>query len=447
MIHFLNERIVLPVNDLVQGFNISRNFQFLKDSQWWSLEELNQFQEVRLRLLIRHVYQNIPFYKEWFINNNLRPDDIYSLNDLKKLPVISKKEIQASPILFRSANIGSKRNIRMNSSGSTGEPFEYFISKTAYSMKYSAAIRGWYWMSYQLGDNYAKLSQNRRTSALKIIQDMFNRSMYIFIPDLSHQSLVGVIQKLRKSTPLFLRCYPDPLYFMANILRNDDKYITGLKAINTTGNILTEDARKLIEERFSCPVFDSYSSEGSAIFNEGPTRDNYLGSMEYAITEITNIDGNEVSHGETGMHITTDLWNYSMPLIRYNTQDLLVKSIKPSACGRKLNGIDRIIGRDNDILVSPNGNLLIVHLFTIYFEYFNSIKQFQIEQTQPDEFIFRFVVDNNFSVNTRDQIFKYWQSFLGKKVKLTIEIHDSIPLLYSGKRRFLIRNKEISLPY
>ena len=63
------------------------------------------------------------------------------------------------------------------------------------------------------------------------------------------------------------------------------------KAINTTGNILTPDARKKIEKAFGAPVFDSYSCEASAQFFEGPDRKAYLASMEYAITEV--IDNNE----------------------------------------------------------------------------------------------------------------------------------------------------------
>ena len=447
MNHFLNEKIILPINDLLQGLSISEKLSFLLKSQYWTKDELINYQEERLRLIIHHVYEQVPFYKEWFSKNRLRPGDIRHLSDLTKIPILSKTEIRRNSYHFKSENARTIKSLRINSSGSTGEPFEYFLSKEAYSMKYAAALRGWYWMGYHLGDIYAKLSQNQRSGSIKIIQDFINRSQYTYIPDLSKQTLIRVIQKLEKEKPEYVRCYPDPLIFIAKLLRGENRFLQGVKAINTTGNILTEEARELIEERFKCPVFDSYSSEGSAIFNEGPTHDNYLGSMEYAITEVVDNEGKEVEPGKIGMHITTDLWNYSMPLIRYNTQDLLVKSIKPSSCGRKLFGIDKVLGRDNDILVTPSGNLLIVHLFTIYFEYFDSIKQFQIEQKKPDEFVFRLVVDENFTPQMLKQVFNYWQNFLSKNVKLTIEIHDAIPLLFSGKRRFLIRNSEIKLPY
>ena len=445
MIHFINEKLILPLSDIFQGLSISQNLDFLLISQFWSKEQLINFQEVKLNNLLRYVYLNVPFYSDWFKENNLNPEDIKQLGDLKRLPVLSKSEIRNNPEKFVSKTFDKKRSVRLNSSGSTGEPFEYFLSRSAYSMKYAAAIRGWSWMGYRLGDPYAKISQNERSSGLKKIQDLINRSYYLYTPDLSESGLKKIIYILEKQKPHFVRSYPDPLFFIAQVLQKNNKKLTGIKAINSTGNILSPEARRIIEARFNCPVFDSYSCEGGALFYEGPSRDNYLGSMEYAITEVLDNKFSEVEAEETGMHITTDLHNYAMPLIRYNTQDLVEKSSRESSCGRELNGFNKIIGRENDVLITPSGNMLIVHLFTIYFEYFSSIKQFQIEQTGSDEFIFRLIVDKTYSPETEKQIFNHWQKELGRDVKLRIEIHDEFPFLFSGKRRFLIRNPEIKL--
>lgn len=445
MVHFINKKIILPLNDRLQDLSISEKLSFLLKSQYWTRDELIRYQEERLQELIIHAYENVPFYSEWFRKQKLKPDDIKHLKDLYKLPVLSKTEIRKTPGIFIAKNSDIKKSIRLNTSGSTGEPFEYILSRNAYSMRYAAALRGWSWMGYRPGDHYAKLSQNQRSSGIKKLQDFVNRSSYIFIPDLSKQSLQNIIKILEKEKPLFVRCYPDPLVFIAEILRENNKTLKGIKAINLTGNILTTEGRRIIEEQFNCPVFDSYSCEGSALFYEGPDRDNYLGSMEYAITEVLDSNFNEVNANETGMHITTDLHNLAMPLIRYNTQDLVEKSSSVSSCGRQLYALSKIIGRDNDILITPSGNLLIVHLFTIYFEYFYSIRQFQIEQTESNEFIFRLVVDESFSSEIQNQIFNYWQSFLGEDVKLSIEIHEIIPFRSSGKRRFLIRNPEIKI--
>ncbi|MCB8999482.1 MAG: phenylacetate--CoA ligase family protein [Bacteroidales bacterium] len=447
MIHFINQKIILPSSDLLQNLTISRKFSFLIESQFWSREKLLNYQEIQLQKLLKHASENVPFYSEWFHKNKLKITDIKNHSDLYKLPIISKTEIRKTPEKFIAKNVPGNHLIRLNSSGSTGEPFEYFLSRDAYSMKYAAALRGWTWMGYKLGDTYTKLSQNKRSSKIKRLQDFINRSFYIYIPDLSRNSLENIISTLQKDKPLFLRSYPDPLFFIAKILQDKNMILTGIRAINSTGNILTPEARKLIEERFNCPVYDSYSCEGGALFYEGPERENYLGSMEYAISEVLDKNHNETNGEVAGMHITTDLHNYAMPMIRYNTQDMVEKSTLNAKSGHNLIGFKSIIGRENDILITPSGNLLIVHLFTIYFEYFDCIKQFQIEQTQKDLFIFRLVVDGKFTSEIHKQIQKYWQEFLGKNVQVNIEIHENIPVLYSGKRRFLIRNPEIKLDF
>jgi phenylacetate-CoA ligase len=440
-------KIFLPASDLLQGLNISENLAFLLESQYWTKDRLLTYQEEKLLKLINHVYENVPFYSEWFRTRHLKPADIKHTDDLNFLPVLSKDEIRQNPERFIAKKGDSKKPVRIYSSGSTGEPFEYFVSRNAFSLKYAAALRGWSWMGYRLGDHYAKLSQNRRSSKIKRLQDLANNSSHVYIPDLSNHSLQNIIKILEKDKPLFLRCYPDPLLFIAKVLRDNNKTFTGIRAINTTGNILTTDARKIIEAQFGCPVFDSYSCEGAALFYEAPNHDAYLGSMEYAITEVLDNNLKDVGSGETGMHVTTDLHNFAMPMIRYNTQDLVEKSVSESSSGIPLYPLNKIIGRDNDVLITPTGNLLIVHLFTIYFEYFPSIRQFQIEQNFSHEFIFRLVVDDKFTTEVRNQIFDYWQNFLGRNVKLAIEISDSIPVLFSGKRRFLIRNPEIRLVF
>lgn len=446
MINTFTEKIFLPLNDQIHHLQIRRYFSFLEASQWWSPEEIRNFQEQRFSLLVNHIYSKVPYYKSWFKINNLHPEDFKSISDLSKLPVLSKDDFRKSPDLFRSDDFNTRKVVTMNSSGSTGEPFRYYIDTTAYSIRYAAALRGWYWMGYKLGDFYVKLSQNRRISYIKRLQDFFNRCYYIFIPDLSINELKNVIKQVENTRPEYLRCYPDPLMLIARILKNEGRYLEGVKAINTTGNVLTKEARELIEDRFRCRIYDSYSCEGSALFYQGPESNEYLGSSEYAITEVLNNKGEEVSPGEPGFHVTTDLWNFNMPFIRYNTQDLVVKAVSTPKCGRKLVALESVAGRDNDILVTPSGDMLIVHLFTIYFEYINSVKQFQIEQSSLQDFTIRMVVNESFSDYDMRKIRDDWQTKLGPGVKLDIKILDSIPLLNSGKRRFLIRSSDVKLP-
>jgi phenylacetate-CoA ligase len=442
--NWLQENIILPANDIFTGKSISGSLNFLLESQYWKAEDLKAFQEERLSLIIRHAYENVPFYSELFKEHNIVPSDIKGIADLNKIPVITKNDLRKYPADYYVArNISHRKSIRLNSSGSTGAPFTYFITPEAYSLSYACAIRGWYWMGYRLGDSYAKLSQNPRISFYKKVQDLITRSEYIFIRDLLPQNLKDVIQRLNYSQPKFIRCYPDPLLFLSGLIKDGNCLQYSPKAINTTGNILTPDARKKIEEAFDAPVFDSYSCEASAQFFEDPERNSYRASMEYAITEVLD---NHNMPATLGRHVTTDLWNMAMPFIRYDTQDIIERTEEPGISEIHLASFKQIKGRDSDILITPSGKFLIVHTFTIFFEYFTEIIQFQVIQSRADKVNVLLVVNEKYNTRTEEAISKGLDDLIGNDVVIEIQVVPEIPLLPSGKRKFIIRDESIKLP-
>ncbi len=443
--NWFQENFVLPVSDMLTGQSVSESLNFLLESQYWSADGLAGYQEERLQKLITHSYENVPFYRDLFHDHHLVPADIRTKSDLNKIPVISKNDLRTRQAgYYQAGNISARKLIRMNSSGSTGEPFTYFLTPEAFSMNYACALRGWYWMGYRLGDTYAKLSQNKRTGLYKKLQDLLIRSQYVFIKDLTPEALKNVIQMLNSGRPEFIRCYPDPLLFLSMIINDGHNIEYSPRAINTTGNILTPGSREKIEKAFGAPVFDSYSCEASAQFFEGPDRKAYLASMEYAITEV--LDSND-SPSESGRHVTTDLWNLAMPFIRYDTQDIIERADQYTNSDIHLAAFSQIKGRNSDILVTPSGKFLIVHTFTIFFEYFEEIIQFQVIQTKPDQVEILLVVNKKYDKKSESAIAEGLSELIGNDVEIEIRTVSEIPLLPSGKRKFIVRNESVKLEF
>ena len=445
LINNINEKIVLPLSDIVLGQSIKKHFDFLQKSQWWSEGDLKEYQNERLRALIKHAYGNVPYYNTLLKKLKLKPNDIKGVNDLVKIPILTKEDIRAN---FKNGeiiaqNISKKDLILKGSSGSTGEPLQYCITKDAESFSKACGIRGWYWMEFRLGDRYIKLSQNPR-KGIKRIQDKVNNSYYIFAQQLTSANFKQITESIAKTKPLFIRGYPDPMLFLAKYIRENNIALPPVVAINTTGNMLFPETKAFIGEVFHAPVFDSYSCEGGANVFECDTHDCYHSSMEYAVTEVIP-DSNEVNPSERGRLITTDLHNYAAPFIRYDTQDYVIKSSEQCTCGRKLLAINTIEGRDSDILITPRGKYLIVHNFTGYFEWLDSVEQFQIRQDTIDEFDFLLKVNSKYSSEIEREIYNYWEKYINEDVKIKIHVVDDIPLAKSGKRRFLIRSKDIKI--
>lgn len=438
--NFLSENIILPLSDLPTRQSVNSYLKFLMISQWLSKEQIYKLQDERLKILIKHSVETVPYYNDMFNRLGIKVVDIRSKIDLRILPVLTKATIKKEGInRFTSTSIPKNLLIKNSSSGSTGEPLFYYNTKDAYSVNISANLRGWYWMGYRLGDKYVKLSLNPRKKLIKRLQDKISRNLYLSSNPLTDENFLFILNQIEQYKPKIIRSYPDPLLFLARYKKNHPIFKHKPHAINTTGNTLFPETRKEIEEAFECEIFDSYSSEGNSTVFECPTHTCYHSAEEYGISEVIDDYGNPVIKG-VGRLITTDLWNFAHPFIRYDTQDYVEVDSDPCACGRQHLKILRILGRDNDILQMENGRKFIVHDFTTFFsndipELNRSVEQFQIIK-KDSKVVFRLVV--NFRFNSL--IAKFIKSYWGKEMNITVEIKivDNIPLTESGKRRFII---------
>lgn len=439
--HFIQEKIILPLSDVLTGQSVSKYLRFLNESRYWSREQIDGFQNERLKLLIAHAYENVPFYREQMDKLRLKPSDIQTKTDLQQLPIVTKAIIKKEGIeRFTATNIPKKRIIKSASSGSTGEPLHFLRTKEDYSINIAANLRGWYDMGWRLGDRYIKLSQNPRKSLIKRLQDYATNNLYLATNPLTDENFAYILQQIETYKPKIIRCYPDPLLLLARYKHLHPEFGWSPMAITTTGNTLFPETRKEIEEAFGCKIFDSYSSEGNSCVFECPTHTCYHSTEEYGISEVIDEQGNPVSKG-VGRLISTSLWNMAHPFIRYDTQDFVEVDDSPCECGREHLKIRRILGRDNDVLVMPSGRRFIVHNFTVFFqtdipEVKKSIDQFQVVKKKNDSVVFRLVVNGNYNVEVGNYIISFWQQAFG--VPVTVELLKEIPIMQNNKRHFVI---------
>lgn len=438
--NLVTEKIILPLSDLVTGQSIGKYLRFLNKSQYWSRLQIDEFQNQKLKKLIHHVYEFVPYYTDLFKELGLKPSDFKTKEDLVKLPILTKETIKKEGIeRFTSTAIPKHDLIKSGSSGSTGEPLFYWTTKEAYSLNVAASLRGWYSMGYRLGDKYVKLSQNPRKRFIKRIQDKLSNNLYLSTNPLVDSNFEHILREIEKYKPKVIRCYPDPLLFLARYKKDHPEFKHIPEAITTTGNTLFPETREEIESLFGCKIFDAYSCEGNSIVFECPTHSCYHSCEEYGISEIVDDNLVPINKG-IGRLISTDLWNLAHPFIRYDTQDFIELEPGLCSCGRQHLKIMRIIGRDNDILEMESGRKFIVHNFTGFFqtdlpEINASVDQFQVIK-EGSIVIFKLVVNNRYSDSVSDFIKKFWENEMNTTIK--VEIVDYIPLTKSGKRRFIL---------
>ncbi len=163
---------------------------------------------------------------------------------------------------------------------------------------------------------------------------------------------------------------------------------------------------------------------------------------ENAVVELLR-DGRPARPGELGEVVVTQLDNRAMPLIRYATQDvaMMAEDAETCPCGRHMPVIRGVQGRVPDIVMAPDGSALVVHFFTILFEYLDGIEQFQIVQDEPDRIVAHIVRKADYdrsSVETkvRGDVAEVTHGTLA----VEFEYPDHIPTAASNKRRLVISN-------
>src|SRR3989344_1261677 len=419
------KNIFLPLIDIANRTTIKRKLEFLNKSQFWSKKTLEEYQNEKLRKLIMHAYKNVLYYKELFDKLHIKPIDIKTKKELKKLPILTKELIRKNFNKLVAKN-PSKMTLYATS-GSTGEPMSFYIDKEADSWKWACELLGWQWAGYNLGDKHALLSGNPKRGKKKI-KDILMRCLYLSTNKIDNNILKNYLNSIIKQKIKFVAGYASAIYLLAQTAKKN-KINYKLNGIVTLGETLFPVHRKLIENTFDCNVNDTYGLGGEGlIIADQCEKGMYHVHMENVIVE--NIE-NEC--------IVTGLNNYAMPLIRYKTGDLIKNSLKKCSCRRNLDCIEEIKGRTSDIIKTPN-SLLILQFFVVLFENIDSVKQFQIMQDKIDSITLNLVVTSKFGRIEEEKIRKSIFKACRQDINIIINKVNSIPRTKTGKNKFIISN-------
>ncbi|MEM3658731.1 MAG: hypothetical protein QXQ66_10020, partial [Candidatus Hadarchaeum sp.] len=127
------------------------------ETQWYSRQQLEELQLERLKAIIKHAYENVPYYRRIFDERNLKPYDIKSKNDLAKLPLLTRRDLVENSELLKSRDFSRYCPTPSFTSGSTGEPVTVWLSRETRTMVNACVWRHWSWFGFRFGDKMAML--------------------------------------------------------------------------------------------------------------------------------------------------------------------------------------------------------------------------------------------------------------------------------------------------
>jgi phenylacetate-CoA ligase len=438
---------ILPVLDRFEGTSISSALADLNKSQWWSREEIETLQTKRLRALITHAYRNIPFYHRLFERVGLSPDAIRSLEDLSRLPILTKHDLQQHSCEMTPGKPFGKV-MPGTSGGSTGTPVQFIRGSTDYSQAWAAAFRGWRWAGYCPGDrmytlwgNPLGLKGKRRLK--KKVQAILFRNSSLSAYEMTENMMHSYADHLSKQRSFFLRGYAQAIYEFARFLDKNEIPPPHIRAILTTAETLFPNQKTFIESILHCQVYDGYGGgEAPSAAYECGEGSGYHCSAENLIIECIR-DGEPVAPGEEGRIVVTNLHSFALPFIRYDMEDIGAIGEDSCSCGRGLPLLSSLVGRVNDLVRTPEGGIINSNLFPVAFETVNGVEQFQVVQESLSSLLIRIVPRKQFKEKEIERVMQDIHRFTGENMTIRTELVDTIPVLSrSGKRRFVVSNIE-----
>jgi phenylacetate-CoA ligase len=428
----------MPLMQIKSQNNHLECLGYLEKSQWLSRKEIEKIQLKLMKELLKHAYDTVPFYNSRFKRLGLKPEEIKTVEQLSKLPKLTKQEIRSNLDGMVSSSAPRSRLTPFATGGSTGEPLRFFKDNRTIGWSEASTTRSYRWAGLDLGDKYVILwsSPFDLSTARKVTGMVHGRLMrYVMLQssNMSEQSMAEYVHLIRKFKPRTIKGYASSLLLFANYLKTNRISDLNLHSIISTAENLSQRGRKDLEAQFSCDVFDTYGSrEFQMMAGECSEHSGLHISSETVILEFVK-DNEAVAPGELGEILVTDLQNFGMPLIRYSIGDAGKPTDEICSCGRGLPLIKSVDGRVTDYIRAGDGRFVPGPAF-IYFFSDLPVRKYQIVQKEPYRLIIKIVKESNYSESDDAKIRSRVNHVVGNEITVEIEHVSSIPRsLRSGK--------------
>jgi len=396
-------------------FSIKAIKSYLTDiDRLWKIspEKLKQFQDKNFRKAVKYAY-TVPLYHNKYKEANIHPNDIRGIDDLYKLPKVSKDDIRnAFPegVIPRNANHNQLWKIR--SSGSTGKPLSFYRDTFGLLKDMIYNIRCFKFVNinwnkdritgigpYYSEDRYDYAIQNAIINNLKFFSSSLNSIQHL---SYSQGDIEKKLEEINKYKPDYIIGPPIELKALAALKKKGLGINVKPKVIVTSGGMLDEHTRKYIQDAFDCRLVDMYSSVEMSQAAFQCEEGNYHAFSDFLYFEFLDANGDPVSSGEPG-HITmTRFFGKGTPFIRYTgLDDVLTPLYETCPCGLHSQLIKRIDGRRVNQIKSPDGRYITPVYFTrgidAALQNLNTDKvlQYQIVQQKVDKIDILIVVNED----------------------------------------------------
>ncbi|MFH0731167.1 MAG: phenylacetate--CoA ligase family protein [Pseudomonadota bacterium] len=436
--------ILYPLHEKLIGRKTCHYLSELEAQQWLSPQDLTALKFEKLKSLLIHAADNIPFYAKRFSDAGFNPRIMNSIDDFSVVPPLTKSEIRKHVDTMK-WNESPGGMTRYNTGGSSGEPLVFYFDRRRQAYDAAARALTHRWWDIDIGDKELYLwgspLEITKQDRIKELRDGLINELLISAFEISPAKVPEIVRRFRKFKPKCVFGYPSTITLFCQMAKkqNFSLHDLGIRVVFSTAEVLYDYQREAIGGYFGgIPVVDCYGSrEGGFISHQCKGGAYHVMDPNYIIEFFK--DGKPAETGEDGEIVITHLDAWGMPFIRYRTGDVAQAGEGACACGRGFSTMKNIRGRTTDFVVTPDGRWQ--HALSVIYVVrdIEGVAEFKIIQEELNQVLVKIKTHPDlFPPDGPRRIAWGIKKRMGETVNVDIEIVDHIPRDASGKYRYVV---------
>lgn len=376
---------------------------FLMKSSAWDIETKKQYQLSQMHNLLKHCYLNVPFYTQIFVDNNWKPEDFRTIDDLKNFPELTKKIIMDNSKSMIASNFFHDKGYPITTSGSSGDKLKFYVNDDVFKREAAFNMRAYLEQGAKMYDTpsvWLRRYVPKNSDSPLWYYDYELKRLYMSAYHLNNQTINQYIDKINSGNYQTICTYPSSAYILACLCEENNLKLNKIEKIHVTSEKMLNQWYDKVEDVLNIKPCGHYGQmEKVSFMHQTEDSRDYNQNLEYGIDEF--YDNGDGTHGL----IATGFINYYMPLIRYRTEDTFVLEDDK---------VKEINGRSSDILVSSNGSRLPgVNFYSWIDKKMPAVKMFQIIQKSEKNITFKYVQNTDYSEDIYNEVLSGLKSRLG----------------------------------
>lgn len=422
-------------------------YNLLCESEKWDEKDIEKYQIGQLTELFRYAYKNVPYYRDLFKKINFNPERFHSLDDLKRIPTLTKEMVKENYEKLISVSAKSGDYVHGRTGGSTSEPMKFLIDASFDSREYAFLKYVYEKFGYKLGTKCIKLKGDKVARPESNIFWSYDPVFKYLLMDSDYLNDTGVIphylKKICEFGSHYIFGFPSSVYLFAKQLElHPNMQLPEIKLIMLVSENTYDWQLDYIKKIFRCNnVFYFYGhSEKAAFAVKCKNSDSLHFLPQYGFTEIIKPNGDSAQKGEIGEIVATS-FNRCFPLIRYRTKDYAMLSEDKCDClWRKNLTVSRIDGRLQEYIVTKDNRLVsICTMGAAHFKELSEVMSTQYYQDIPGELQFRvlpmpgMILSDGIILNIKTAL----EDKLEHKVRVSVKVVNSIDKTIANKHKMI----------